>query len=665
MFKSHQNIFLISLCLLLIFTSGGWSQTEAEEKILEDQKDESALEILETLQNLRMNPINLNRVSFDELQSLQIMSSLLVKRIIQDREKNGPYRSFDEMAERLNLDSIQKEKLKPYFKFRKDRPKRDFRINLRARQQKIIQESRGFQTNIYKGSPWKSYQHLAFKYDKLIKGKILIEKDAGEQNWNDHLTGYIQLHLEKNRVRVIVGDFRVESGQGLVFWGPYGLYKGADPIVPVRKKERGIQGSAYATESGYFSGCGLEVKSRWVDFTLIASHAPLDATIRSDGTASSFYMSGLHRTDKELQKRESITETLVGYRLSRSMLLGKIGLTHWMNQYSRKIIKDYMERSRFDFQGTRNHVIGIDWNFSINRLSVTGEAARSRSGGLAWIANGSYDMGACALILSCRDFDDDFQNPHSHCFASSDTQNEKGWYIGFSGRLLPESQINIYSDLYKKPWRTYYTTVPTIGNDLFISWDQKFKSSLRLHFRSRWRRTEELDQGHTNTNLEMVILRERQYQNCRFEINWKQKKKLSMRGRFEFVKVQYPKIQGEISCPTHSEKGFLAYWDCVFQPVAVFKCSFRWVTFQTDSWDSRVYEYERDLPGVLNIPPLYGKGNRWYVMGSVRIGRWFQVHGKFSQTLYQDREEIGSGYDQISGNKKEKLSLQLELKIPK
>jgi len=41
------------------------------------------------------------------------------------------------------------------------------------------------------------------------------------------------------------------------------------------------------------------------------------------------------------------------------------------------------------------------------------------------------------------------------------------------------------------------------------------------------------------------------------------------------------------------------------------------------------------------------------------------VHGKFSQTLYRDRNEIGSGYDQISGNKKEKLSLQLELKIPK
>ena len=44
--------------------------------------------------------------------------------------------------------------------------------------------------------------------------------------------------------------------------------------------------------------------------------------------------------------------------------------------------------------------------------------------------------------------------------------------------------------------------------------------------------------------------------------------------------------------------------------------------FRTDSYATRIYEYEADLPGTVTIRPLYGSGWRGYAQVSCRWQGW-------------------------------------------
>ena len=44
--------------------------------------------------------------------------------------------------------------------------------------------------------------------------------------------------------------------------------------------------------------------------------------------------------------------------------------------------------------------------------------------------------------------------------------------------------------------------------------------------------------------------------------------------------------------------------------------------FLTDSYYTRIYEYEYDLPGAVSIRPLYGDGWRCYALAGVKLGAW-------------------------------------------
>ena len=47
--------------------------------------------------------------------------------------------------------------------------------------------------------------------------------------------------------------------------------------------------------------------------------------------------------------------------------------------------------------------------------------------------------------------------------------------------------------------------------------------------------------------------------------------------------------------------------------------------FFTQSYDARIYEYERDLPGSVSIRPLYGNGWRGVAMVQGELGRGFSM----------------------------------------
>ena len=646
-----------------IMVSPLFSQTEVEEKLLEEQGEKTASELLERLESLRNHPLNLNTATFKKLLTFPLLSPVQARMIILDRSQNGPFQSVANFRRRLNIDEDLWGRLSPYITISIKKPKKQNFIQLRWRHQTRLPKSSGYQTGKYLGSAWKGYQRVVLSMSHYLRGGLLIEKDPGEIRWNDHYVGYIETNHIPGLSKLLVGNFRIEVGQGLVLWGPYGLSKGANPLSPAKKHSRGIIGYTYADENNYLTGTAVETKIRNIRMLFLASRTPLDATLNSDGTVKSLPASGFHRTASEIDKKDRLHETVYGGRLTSSWSWGTIGVTGWWNRYSKRINKLDHTRYRFDFQGNHNSVIGLDCDLYSGRFNFSGEIVRSKSKGWALIANSIADLGKTSFVISFRRFDPDFQNPHSHSFGSSQVNNEEGFYLGFTGKITPSTRVSIYYDLFRKPWRTYFTPVPTRGDDLLAQLEQKCSKSLTVTFRARFRRGETMGKGEAPSGRKVDILQNRIHGLFRCELQFRPTTRLRLRTRLETTIVSYPEMGVEITCPSHKETGLLLYQDIRVRLISQLTVSARWITFDTDSYDSRIYEFENDLPGVLTIRPLYGKGNRWYLLLRWETFRILRLTAKFISTLHEGVTYWGSGHDRIDGNADKEFRVQADLRL--
>ncbi len=90
---------------------------------------------------------------------------------------------------------------------------------------------------------------------------------------------------------------------------------------------------------------------------------------------------------------------------------------------------------------------------------------------------------------------------------------------------------------------------------------------------------------------------------------------------------------------------------------------FRYAIFDTNSWDERLYAYENDVLYAFSIPAYYDKGNRYYFMLKWDAADWLDCRLRFAQTVFFDKEVIGSGTDEIEGNHKSEVKVQLRMKF--
>jgi hypothetical protein len=75
----------------------------------------------------------------------------------------------------------------------------------------------------------------------------------------------------------------------------------------------------------------------------------------------------------------------------------------------------------------------------------------------------------------------------------------------------------------------------------------------------------------------------------------------------------------------------------------------RVVAFHTDSYESRVYEYESDLPGAFSSPALFDKGIRFYALVRYKWGRFLTLSAKYAQTSKEKSVRQSSGIDRQLG----------------
>jgi hypothetical protein len=83
--------------------------------------------------------------------------------------------------------------------------------------------------------------------------------------------------------------------------------------------------------------------------------------------------------------------------------------------------------------------------------------------------------------------------------------------------------------------------------------------------------------------------------------------------------------------------------------------------FDTDSFNSRVYQFENDLLYVLSNVALSDRGQRMYAVIKYEPFPTMQWSLKYSVSIIEDAQTLSSGLGEIEGNKRSFMGIQARL----
>jgi hypothetical protein len=383
---------------------------------------------------------------------------------------------------------------------------------------------------------------------------------------------------------------------------------------------------------------------------LFYSGRRIDGTSDSSGTLSSFYESGLFRTDEEMAKRNAATERLYGGRVRYiSTDDWNFGVSSYHSSYDKRIVSD----RTFEFAGSAADAIGVDADMQMGRISLFGEAAHCGDGGWAGVAGMVLRVGRKAtMALHYRDYSPRFNNLHANGFGENGlTKNERAMYLGVETPVTDWLAFSAYFDHFKSTWRTFSSPLPVDGYDILAQTDAAISPELDLAGRFSLKTTQVAEPRVDPYGRSLRVTASRSQLKVRFSAAYKLSRDIRVRGRLETTGVDY-------SIVSRGESGRLFYQEVQYAGREGLSVEGRLIFFDTDSYDSRLYEYENDVRGTFSNPALYGRGRRWYLLLRYELIEQVHLSAKYSETQKEAAPGPGAG-----GELDNRVSVQVDVRL--
>ncbi|HDQ46211.1 MAG TPA: hypothetical protein ENN17_12070 [bacterium] len=621
------------------------------EEMLADSAEETAPDLEELTDFWRASPIDLNGDPRRVLESFPLISRDLADRILAQRSR-APFPSFSAFITRLNLDGDVWRNMAPFFQTETRKRNRGKTLELRVRLARRMPDPEGFRSGKFTGSPYRIYQRILFSPHPAVRGGFLFDKDPGEKDWADHRVGFLEFRTPDGRGQLLAGHFLMEVGQGLVFWGPYRLGAGADPLLPFRIRAGGVKGYRLADETRPMFGLSAAWRAGRVSFQAFHAVTPRDARLDEDGVIVSLPVTGLHRTASEREVRARVKEGCGGASVTLSFASGQVGVSGYTAAYDRDVVQPGRRRSG---------AFGVHYAMARKGLRLSGEAAVSRSGGRACIANQTFKTDRVEWGVSLRVFSDAFHNPYGNAFCAKANTNERGALFGVRFDASPSASIGTYLDVYRRPAPASRFPLPSEGSVWFLHLKRRLSRRNTLTLLFKRKEDPAMGEGRTVSGRTVPVMHLRVQRQIRIELTAGTASGIRIRTRAEWTEVVLPGLCGEITAPAARETGFLVYEDIRLRLNRAWMISGRWIFYGTDSYDARVYVYEQDVTGAFPLAMLYGQGVRQYLVVVYRPREEYRISFKYGET-YRDRvESWGSGPDRITGDVERKWTLQLDV----
>lgn len=693
-----RRILTLIVCMISLQL---WAQNEEidleyfAERLFQVQDEEIAYEdIYESLLLFYSNKLNLNKVQPEELASLYLLSPTQLSHFFSYRDQFGDFLSIHELQAipSFNLETIRL--LLPFVSVRETesdgRPllKRMveeennyflLRYSRRLEKQKgytaaapldttfIVDENSNITDTLaqapsrYAGSPDKIYGRFRTSRRNDFSFGFTFEKDNGEA-WSRQGFDFYSYHLlveEKLGFdKVMLGDFQLQVGQGMVYGAGFNAGKGAETVNAIKRNTLGIRPYTSVLEAGFFRGVGLTKSVGNFQITAFYSNVQQDGNIRRDTTFSDFdafvrsiQSTGLHRTPSERAARNRINERSIGgvlqYKPHRRL---SIGISVLNSHYSTPLQRRPTTFNQFEFKGDRNHIISTFGNYTWQNFTFFGEAAQSESGGIGAVGGLVASVSkAIDLAMIFRNYDRDFHSFYGNAFSENARNiNETGTYWGLSIRPNGRHRLNLYYDRFQFPWLKFQTEAPSAGNESLIRYSHFPSRNVTLYIQVR-QQLRQVTIPEDNLNILVDQIRRNYFFNVDYELK------------------PWLKLKTKVQSSTQHEANIFTRGFVIIQDLNLkwkkLKLNTRLALFETDNFDNAQYVYESDVLYAFSIPAYNGTGIRTYAMIRYNYSKKISLWLRYAQFRFSNQTTVGSGLEEANGNVSSEVKAMLRFKF--
>ena len=625
---------------------------------------------LEELSNRLQEPVNLNSATREQLEQFPFLSDIQIEHLLAYIYIHGQMETIYELqlVEELDRQTIQY--LLPFvcIKAINNEPAFRWKTMLKdagrygknevlTRLDIPFYKRKGYEHTYLGPSVYNSVKYT-FRYrDQLYAGGV-AEKDAGEpfaalhnSYGYDYYSFYLLLQNCGRLKSLAVGNYRLSFGQGLVMSTDYLMGK-TIYASSFNNRSTGIKRHSSTDEYNYFRGVATTVAlTKRLSVSAFYSHRNMDGVV-TDGEITSVYKTGLHRSRKEADKKNLLTSQLTGGNVSYQQNHIRLGITGVYYVFNRPYEPELTGYSKYNIHGNLFYNLGIDYAYRWRRFSFQGETAIGKQGWASLNRLQYSPVQDIQFMLIHRFYSYDYWAMYAHSFGEGSTvQNEQGYYVGLETTPFSHWRFFVSFDLFSFPWKKYRINKPSRGTDGLIQATFTPRTNLSMYLKYRYKQKERDLTGSKGT-LTLPIF----HHQLRYRLNYSLNDVFSSRTTLDYNHFHSQDRAATKGYQVTQMISSQLPWTRLFADV-------QGSYFCTDDYDSRVYVSEKGLLYTFYTPSFQGRGFRCAVRLRYELNKHWLFITKFGETIYLNRNEIGSGNDLIYGNKKADIQMQLRIKF--
>ncbi len=653
------------------------------ENSLEINEESIPYDILEHLQDLRKEPVNINRCNSEELYTLPFLSEYQINSFTNYRQQFGNLLSYAELLAVPGFDLQLVKNIMPYITL-STQISEIHRKRSRLKTVSFLRYSRSLYsdinylknydyqksiTSVYLGSPDKYLFKIKQESKTGINWGLIAEKDAGEvfftknlpdsirnmiitkKNYGfDFYTGFIEYDGKSVLDKVILGDYQITIGQGLNIWSSGYFSNPTNPIQSIRYG-RGIKANTSSYETGYFRGGVITIKYKSLSGIAFYSNRMQDAVIKvinGINSFSSFKNSGYHRSINEINSKNSIRIIQSGGSAEIHLKKGIIGFSFINTLFSSMYHKEKEEEDLFSYTGRNISNAGCHWNFTLkNLITFYGELSLTDKGKPS-IISGLYISPKPFLDLSLS-----YQYFNAGYFNISANPARKGNFIPESNIRfflaidpLRKLELSVNIDFIHFNWLRSRISKPNNYITFNSSLSYCLNENFILLFSYSHKGYEQNLHSPTEYIDPVIILKKNSAQLSVFNIL---SNSFSSKSRIILNNIK----------STNSNGGALSQ-EFAYKNIRLkTNVTISFIIFDTDNYDSRIYVYEKNVLHAFSFPSYSGSGAGGFILLKTEISKWLSLWFRISKTKYFRN----SSNTETWKNKKGEISIQARIKL--
>lgn len=600
---------------------------ESVEEILALSDDADPTTLLEELADLKESPVNINSGDVQEISRLFFLTEFQVMVLADHVRKNGNVVTLYELALLPAFDRNTVMLMAPYISLQ---PAQEAGGRTYGRTMVTLTASTRFISGESEPEGVRSLLKMKHERGRLNLG-LTAENDPREPfsfrnaSGPDFLSGYLELRGKGLTDRVIVGDYALRIGEGLVFNSS--RWMGSWLTSPSFMSGRSTAAPYTSTEeNNFFRGVSLVLGNMSAGAILFASSNKIDARVlciedSTTSVVSNLVRGGLHVSESQLGARNSLSETVTGLHLSAGAGRIRGGVTAAATWFSLPFQPDVNKPENIHaFDGSRLLNLSADFRAGSGPLLLFGEAGLSIPG--SWAATAGLrakPSGRVTFNILTRRLSPGYHAFHSGVFrAGSGSGNETGIAASLHLEAARHLFVTAAADHYRIPWPRYRSAAPSYGSRIEIKGEYVPRDdiSIRLSFTSSSREYDAASE--TGTALSVKYTR----QQAGFVLNCSPAAGLRLTTRASASFISPAEEKGYLLCQDFS---------CSYRNVPL-RLWFRYALCSTAGWDSRLYAWENDLLSSFSVPALYGEMTRSFVMVSWKPAERVEARLKYAFT---------------------------------